>query len=158
FNAVRPIIVNGIDDLAEKADLVDRGVFIELPPIPDDDRRDDETLWAEFEAEKPKLIGALADAVAQALKELPNVKLTKLPRMANLAKWGAAAGVGGVGVFLTAYLGNRTQANDLALRANAVAAYVAEWYGSDEPVTTSLGDLLGELTALVRDKHAKLQN
>lgn len=157
FNAARPIIVNGIDDLAEKADLIDRGVFIELPPIPDEDRRDEETLWADFESERPKLLGALADTVADALKKLPNVQMAKLPRMADFAKWGAAASVGGDQIFLNAYLGNRTQANDLAIRANDVAAYVAEWYESEEPVTVTLTDLLRELTGLVRAKLAQLQ-
>src|SRR5262245_15103235 len=158
--ATRPIILSGIDDLAEKADIVDRGVFIEHPPIPDEDDacKDDETLWADFETEWPKLIGVLADAVQCALKKLPDVKLKRLPRMADFMKWGVAASVGGDGVFYNAYLGNRVAANDLAIRANDVAAYVAEWYEGGGPTTITLTDLLGELARLVRSKLAQLQH
>jgi hypothetical protein len=34
FQASRPILINGIEDLAERGDLLDRIVNLHLPPIP----------------------------------------------------------------------------------------------------------------------------
>ncbi len=154
FQVARPVMLNGIDDLADKADLIDRGVFIELPPIPEEERKDEETLWRDFDAAQPLLLGALADAVVVALRELPKVKLAKLPRMADFAKWGVAASIGGQDAFINAYTGNRTKANQDALRANDIADCLIEWYCEEVPVTTDLTRLLTQLTKLCRDRLA----
>jgi hypothetical protein len=154
FQVARPVMLNGIDDLADKADLIDRGVFIELPPIPEEERKDEDSLWTAFDAAQPALIGALADALVVALRELPKVKLDKLPRMADFAKWGVAAGIGGKDTFINAYTGNRVKANQDALRANDIADCLIEWYSEEEPVTTDLTKLLTQLTALCRERLA----
>src|SRR5689334_19407197 len=38
FDAMRPIILNGIDDIATRSDLLDRSVILRLPAIPDERR------------------------------------------------------------------------------------------------------------------------
>lgn len=154
FQVSRPVMLNGIDDLADKADLIDRGVFIELPPIPDEERKDEDSLWRDFDLAQPALLGALADAVVVALRELPKVKLAKLPRMADFAKWGVAANIGGNDTFINAYTGNRTKANEAALRANEIADLMIAWYCETDPVTTDLTTLLTQLTDLCRTRLA----
>ncbi len=39
FDAERPVILTGIDEIARRGDLVDRCVFLHLPPISDETRR-----------------------------------------------------------------------------------------------------------------------
>src|SRR5205085_6289398 len=45
FNAMRPIIINGIEELATRSDLLDRSILSHLPIIPDHKRRDEKELW-----------------------------------------------------------------------------------------------------------------
>jgi hypothetical protein len=79
FDAARPVILNGIEDIVTRPDLADRA----LEPIPEERRRPEQELWAAFEAERPRILGVLLDAVAKGLAMLPQTKLEKLPRMAT---------------------------------------------------------------------------
>src|SRR5262249_8862661 len=45
FNATRPVIVNGIEDLATRPDLLDRSLPLTLQAISDNQRREEEELW-----------------------------------------------------------------------------------------------------------------
>jgi hypothetical protein len=69
FDAARPVILNGIEDIVTRPDLADRAVFLTLEPIPEDRRRPERELWAAFEAERPRILGVLLDAVAKGLAE-----------------------------------------------------------------------------------------
>jgi hypothetical protein len=83
FDAARPVILNGIEDIVTRPDLADRAVFLTLEPIPEERRRPEAELWAAFEAERPRILGVLLDAVVDGLKRLPDTHLPKLPRMAT---------------------------------------------------------------------------
>jgi hypothetical protein len=85
FDAARPVILNGIEDMVTRPDLADRAVFLTLEPIPEDRRRSEVELWSAFEAERPRILGVLLDAVVEGLKRLPATHLPKLPRMADFA-------------------------------------------------------------------------
>ena len=75
FDAARPVILNGIEDIVTRPDLADRAVFLTLEPIPEERRRPEEELWAAFEAERPRILGVLLDAVVEGLKRLPETRL-----------------------------------------------------------------------------------
>ena len=51
FDAARPMILNGIEDIVTRTDLADRAVFLTLEPIPEEHRRPEAELWAAFEAD-----------------------------------------------------------------------------------------------------------
>lgn len=130
FDAQRPILLNGIDDLAVRDDLRDRAVVLTLPPIPDTKRQDEETFWAAFEASRPAVLGALLDGVSTALANVITVKLDAPPRMADFAIW-AYAGAPKYGWsgddFLKAYTGNRTDAVALTIEASPVGREVIKY-------------------------------
>jgi hypothetical protein len=109
FSATRPVILNGIEDIVTRPDLADRAIFLKLEPIPDDRRRTDDELWADFQDASPRMLGALLNAVAAGLERLPDTNLAKLPRMADFALWATACGTAlwSNGTFLSAYSGNR---------------------------------------------------
>jgi hypothetical protein len=90
FDAARPVILNGIEDIVTRPDLADRAVFLTLDAIPEERRRPEQELWATFEAERPRILGVLLDAVVQGLKRLPETRPEKLPRMADFARWATA--------------------------------------------------------------------
>jgi len=76
FEAARPILLNGIS----RADLADRAVFLTLA---EEQRRSEAELWREFELARRASWAALLDALAEGLRELPRVRLERLPRMAT---------------------------------------------------------------------------
>lgn len=125
FKAKQPLLINGIEEVATRADLLERCIVLYLTAIPEDRRRPEDELWPMFYAARPRLLGALLDAVACALRQLPHVQLERAPRMADFAKWATAAepALGlPAGGFLAAYFANLQAAADLPLESSAIAA------------------------------------
>jgi hypothetical protein len=148
FDATRPIMLNGIEDVATRPDLLDRAICLTLTTIPDAARRDECALWTEFEEVRPRVLGALLDAAATALRKLPTTRLPSKPRMADFALWVTAAEPAlpwKPGTFLTAYTGNRGAANELAMEASIIggpilslAAAVQHWVGTARDLLDAL--------------------
>ena len=136
FEAARPVIINGIPNLTDRADLADRSVTIHLSAIPDAERRPEDDLLADFEKARPRILGALLDAVSRAFANVGAVKLDRAPRMADFAKWITAAepGLGWErGAFLTAYEGNRRDVVEVAFEADPVAVAIWKLITTDRP-------------------------
>src|SRR4029079_7338040 len=87
FQAARPIILNGIEDVITRPDLADRAIFLTLPHVQEEHRRAEKEIWRDFESAQPYLPGALLDAASHGLRALPEVRLEQLPRMADFALW-----------------------------------------------------------------------
>src|SRR5262249_62073859 len=85
FQAARPTLLNGIEDIVGRPDLADRAIFLTLAPIGEQERRSETELWRDFEAARPKTLGALLDAVAHGLATVDRIHLGRLPRMADFA-------------------------------------------------------------------------
>ncbi len=64
------MILNGIDEIVGRGDLIDRCIFLHLPTISDKRRRLESAFWLEFEAASPRLLGALLTAVSGGLSML----------------------------------------------------------------------------------------
>lgn len=127
----RPVILNGINEAIVRSDALDRVIRVCLPAISESDRRSEEFLSTEYEAERPALLGAVLDAVSCALRKKDSIKLTKLPRMADFATWVVAAEEAlpwQPGAFLQAYMGNREAAHELALETSPVATVLRSWF------------------------------
>jgi hypothetical protein len=58
FEASRPILLNGIEDVIHRPDLGDRAIFLTLAPIAERNRRPEAELWREFETARPLILGA----------------------------------------------------------------------------------------------------
>jgi hypothetical protein len=157
FDAARPVILNGIEDIVTRPDLADRAVFLTLEPIPEDRRRPEQELWAAFEAERPRILGVLLDAVAKGLAELPRTKLDKLPRMADFALWATACetALWPQGTFWSAYCGNRDDAVEGVIDADPIAAAVRAVMTTRMEWTGTASELLGALAEMVSERVAK---
>ena len=145
FQAQRPIILNGISQVATRGDLLDRAVIVTLPPIPDEQRMDEATLWGRFDEARPRILGALLDAVSSGLKRLSDIRLKRKPRMADFALWSVAAEPACPwpdGAFLKAYAGNRQGAVEAILDGDPVADVVR---ALDLPWSGTATELLAEL-------------
>jgi hypothetical protein len=160
FDAMRPVIINGIEALAERGDLADRSIVIALSPIADHNRRDEDTFWAEFEGARPHILGAFLDAVSGGLRRLPDTRLSRMPRMADFARWVVAAApeLGLTAAdFLAAYGRNRSTANEVTLESSPIAAIIiglAEgegWAGTATALLKHLLNHVDEATQRRRD-------
>lgn len=87
FMQQRPFMLNGIGDIVDRPDLLSRAIWLELPAIPENRRRSERTLLAEFEAARPSFLGYVYRAVSGALRELDSVVLPESVRMADTAHW-----------------------------------------------------------------------
>jgi hypothetical protein len=157
LEAQRPVVLTSIEDVATRGDLLERSMVLTLKSIPDSQRKPESTLWSTYEAVRPRILGALLDAVSLAMKNLPNTQLDALPRMADFALWATAAEAGlGLqpGEFMRSYTGNRANANSLALDAEPVAAQLMEFMDTQPngEWEGTASDLLQRLTAPFGDK------
>ena len=148
FEAKRPIIINGIPDLATHQDLASRSIVMALPPIPTDRRQSEASFWEAFEAVRPKLFGCLLDALSCALRHKETVTLECRPRMADFLEFVTAAeeALGWPdGSLLAAYRQNEERANEIAIESDLVAVamcqlvdHVDPWNGTATELQTAL--------------------
>jgi hypothetical protein len=157
FDATRPVILNGIEDIVARPDLADRAVFLTLEPISEECRRPETELWKTFEATRPRILGALLDAVVEGLKRLPETHLPRLPRMADFALWASACetSLWPAGTFWSAYCGNRDEAVDSVIDADPIATAVRTMMSTRAEWTGTASDLLGALAQAAGERVAK---
>jgi hypothetical protein len=144
FQAARPLLVNGIEDVISRPDLADRAIFLTLPRVADVRRRSERELWREFELAHPRILGALLDLVVHGLRALPRIGLDRLPRMADFALWAAACetALWAAGTFGRAYEANRKDVIEGIIDADPVAACVRDIMAELSSWTGSAADLL----------------
>lgn len=150
FAATRPVIVNGIGEVVTRPDLLDRSILLSLPPITEDRRRDERQLLEAFAIVRPRILGALLDAVSAAVRHRDAVRLPRAPRLADFARWVTAAEPGlmwPAGGFMDAYDSNRADAHELALEASAIAPPVRALLAEVENWEGTASELLAALTA-----------
>lgn len=134
FTFKRAMSLNGINTVGNKPDLLDRSIIFNLERIEEKDRRPDDDFWAEFERQKPRILGGIFDVLSEALKILPDVKIDRLPRMADFAKCGSAVAQA-LGYsqedFLEAYSENLGWQNEHAIEESPVASTILIFAGED---------------------------
>lgn len=158
FNIMRPAILNGIDDIAKRQDLLDRSIILNLPSIPEEKRTDEKTFWKEFNSKKAEILGALCDVASKALKELHKTRLDKLPRMADFALWITAAekALGwDKGEFMKIYTGNREEAIDQGLESDPFASSVILLLKVEREFIGNSSQLLGAAGRFIDDNTRK---
>ena len=144
FQASRPIILNGIEDVITRPDLADRAIFLTLPHLQEERRRAEKEIWRDFNTAQPRILGALLDAASHGLRALPEVRLEQLPRMADFALWAAACETVFCpsGSFLPAYEVNRRSAIEDVVEADPVAARIRDIMAGRAYGVATLSDLL----------------
>lgn len=161
FEAMRPIILNGIVLTGVKQDLLDRLVTVNLLPISDDKRLDEDVLWQEFELIRPQVFGAICDAVSTALKNYSHIVLPRKPRMADFAKWVVAAEEilpWKPGEFLAAYRRNRMEAVEVALESDPVTKAMIDFVDKGAPWEGTASELLKILVDSVPDELKNIKS
>jgi hypothetical protein len=158
FDAMRPVVLNGIDHLAERADLADRSLILNLPPIPSENRRDEAQLYADFERRLPQILGAFFTGVSVALARLGQITLDSKPRMADFALWATAAEPAfgfPQGAFMKAYGGNRAEAVHETLEGDPVGVAILGFMEKQEFWEGTCKQLLQQLEQHVEEATKK---
>lgn len=148
FTATRPILLNGIPDLASRPDLADRAIILHLPVIEASARQFEAEFWKSFDRAAPGILAALLDATSCALSRIGSVNLPERPRMADFAKWITAAepALGWAeGSFLQAYARNRQHSQAAALDGNPLAEAILALLAAHGPWQGTATDLLRAL-------------
>jgi hypothetical protein len=161
FNAQRPLMLNCIEEVVTRSDLLDRCVLLNLPRIEPARRFSEKQLDREFETAWPRILGGLLDAVVTALRNEDAVDMPRPPRMADFAIWATAAepALGlAPGQFLAAYEANRAAGNETALEASPIGKALVEFvteFGSWSGTST---ELLRKLEGRAEEKAIKLKS
>jgi hypothetical protein len=153
IDAQRPIVLNGINQLTERQDFLDRSLIITLARIEDDQRQDERSFWAAFEKVRPRILGALLDAVAVAQQRLPETRLETMPRMSDFVLWAEAAGAAfgwTEGSFLKTYEHMRDGLMEESARADPMSDVIYDWLQATRvPFRGTATKLFQELEAYV---------
>ncbi|MBP7232190.1 MAG: hypothetical protein KBA28_09685 [Syntrophaceae bacterium] len=159
FDLERPVILNGISDYVNKHDLADRSVIVSMANIPEKKKRTKKQLWKEFEIDHASILGALCDSVSCALRNINNVKLEKMTRMADFCLWITAAESSlnwHPGDFMKVYRGNIQEMVQTTVDADSVATAIKEFLNDyPEGFNGTPTELLRILTDRVDDQTAK---
>jgi putative DNA primase/helicase len=161
FDGARPIVVNGITALADRADLNDRAVIIRLASIPETRRKAEDEIETDWKAAQPRILGAICTALAAALRNIDGIRLDRVGRMADFEKWAAAAepGLGwDAGTFATAYRRNRRDSSETVFEGDLVAVAIRDfvesgeiyWEGSATELLARLNGIVSESTKTLR--------
>ena len=144
----RCVVLNGINVVASRADLLDRAIVLELERISESDRKTEKEVWEDFELDMPIILGACFRTLSKAMEIQPTIGLDKLGRMADFTIWGyaiaEAVGIGGEN-FLEAYLKNQSRANEEAIFSNPLAASVVAFMSKKKNWIGSVSEFLGGL-------------
>lgn len=158
FNIMRPSILNGIDDIGKRQDLLDRSIVINLPSIPETKRSDEKSFWKAFNSKKSDILGSLCDVVSKALGELPHTTLASKPRMADFALWITAAEKAlewQPGEFMSTYNSNRDKAIDQGLESDPFATAVMELVKRNEEWIGNASQLLSEAARFTDERTVR---
>jgi len=86
----RPVIINGIDNVATRPDLIDRSIVLNLPKIDEENKKKDAELKQGFIKDAPAIFAGLLDLFSETLRVLPSIDIKKPPRMMDFAYLGEA--------------------------------------------------------------------
>ncbi len=153
FDATRPLVFNAIPDLGTaRPDFLDRALIVEFLSITPEIRLDEARFWSEFSARRPRILGALLDATVAALRNLPQVRLERPPRLADFARWVSACEEAlGMqpGEAIAACRANSAEARDLALEASPLYEPLAAL--AREGFTGTVAELRVRLDSMVSE-------
>ncbi|WP_286947180.1 hypothetical protein, partial [Acetobacterium sp. UBA5834] len=154
------IILNGINVVVTKADLLDRSILLKHNRIKKEDRLREEVIWRSFDEDLPKILGSIFNTLAKAISIEDSVVLDEVGRMADYCYWGYAIGevLGITGeLFLDAYLRNQDSINEVALESNPVGAALMAMMQNKREFSSSMSIILDELEKVAIEQRINIR-
>lgn len=139
----------GITLVAEKPDLLDRLLILEMERISPDKRKTEKEFWKEFGLTLPKILGGLFTVLSKTLGLIDKLDLGNLPRMADYANFATAVAIAlgsNEKEFLQAFNQNVERQNQSVVDSSPVAQTILlfmedkneGWEGSSSKLYTEL--------------------
>jgi len=153
-----PMVINTINYVSSRQDLLDRSLVVRVDFIPSEDRKTEKELMASWELDRPLILGALCQAASAALRNYDSVSERNLPRMADFAKWVIAAEEAlpwEKGKFMETMRNLRAKIVDEALEADPVAMAVLRLMEDRDGWSGGATDLLEVLEACIDQDRKK---
>jgi hypothetical protein len=152
LEARRPVIINGIDDLVTRQDLISRAVVVGLPIIKPEERLAEAAFYQAFKEAHPRLLGTLLTTLSGVLTHLPAVPSTHLPRMADYAQVGIALEHFlklAEGTFIQTFQANQRASVEAGLESEPLVEALEQYLkGHQEEFNGAVSHLLAELNKL----------
>jgi hypothetical protein len=152
YNMKRAIGFNGINIIANRPDLLDRVLSLDMKQIDKHKRRKLEFINNEFQRLLPYLLAYMFDIVVKVLDRIGEVKLEELPRMADFAEMGelVARCLGyDDNQFIQAFNRNNSNMNEEAVEVSTVATAIIElmaqtpvWKGKADALRVKLNEVV----------------
>lgn len=126
----RCVMLNGINNPAEKPDLLDRLIIFSIDAISKQERKPLEEIWSAFLSDLPTILGGIFDALSKAMQLKAGVNRDNLNRLADFDLWGRAIaqalGYSGQD-FARAMAANTETQNNEAIKQSPVALLLLAW-------------------------------
>jgi len=131
YNFKRCIGFNGINLAATKADLLDRGIIIQLERITKEKRRKIQNIITKLELPKPELLGYIFDIIVSVLRVVANggIRLDSKSRMADFEEYAEIFSrcMGyEPGTFIRAYHENQKLQTEAVIEGSPVAVAIVK--------------------------------
>jgi hypothetical protein len=127
YSIQRPQVMNCIDDLLTRGDLLSRTIMVDLAPITAVNRQTSERYWTNFRDAWPMIFGAILNVIVEAKRNWPTATIGSGSRLGDWCKWMNAAerGLGWEeGTFNRAYAENQERTRVAAMDAQPVATEI----------------------------------
>ena len=146
YNIKRPVLINGIAPVATQPDLLSRVVRLTCPSIRR--RVSDTELQERFNNHASRALGYVLRTFCDALKLLPEIKLSDPPRMMDFAELGEAASrcMGNEpGAFTSTYQESLKEAAQGAIEGSPFAQRLIDYMQDHDSIEQTVGGLLKTL-------------
>ena len=147
-------VLNGINTVAARPDLLERSVLFGLKTIDPKNRKLEQVLNDNFEKDKQIILVGILDTIVSSLNIVNNVNLDAYPRMADFARWGCAIADAleiGQEVFMSAYQKNIALQSEEALDADVLATIVTQYMTDKAEISEPSSSLLSDIKKYADD-------
>lgn len=130
LNLQAALILTSIHPIVNQPDLAQRVLQLHLGLLPENKRRSDKDLAAEFAADLPAILRGLLELIAKIYAQLPNAQVTRPTRMIEFSKWLAAMEIvygAPTGAFQDVYCDTLIEGQRDTLQACVLAAGVLDF-------------------------------
>ena len=161
----RCIMLNGISVPFQKADIMDRAILLELKPIPEENRREENEIFTEFEQDLPSIFAGVLTAISKAMKRVSQVRkdMKHKPRMADFCVWGEAISRAlgyGENEFYHAYIEHIRQMDVVAIEESSIGEILLKimeernmWEGTPTELYTEFEEAAEQLKVNTKGKY-----
>ena len=153
----KPILLNGIDEIAKRSDMASRSIKIDLSKL--QNYSSETSIWNAFMIDVPSVLGGLLDGLSAALNQYENTRINNLPRMGDFCKWATAAGAAYGWMkdeFMLAYTENVEQSHLDSIDSSEFASALVLMFDGQSEFKGSPIELLTQLELL--DINGNIKN